>query len=143
MEMLISFPGGKRVDAQYSGFSIRTDQPVQNGGEGSAPAPFDLFLASIGTCAGIYVVSFCQHRHIPTENIFLIQKTEENAAMNMIEKITIEINVPADFPPKYKNALVRSAELCSVKKHVMQPPKFSITVNEQSVPDDSSHPGGG
>lgn len=132
MEMLISFPGGKRVDAQYKGFSIRTDQSVQNGGEGSEPTPFDLFLASIGTCAGIYVLSFCRHRNIPTENIVLTQKMENNAATKMIEKISIEIKVPTDFPQKYTTALIRSAELCSVKKHIMQPPMFSITVKELS-----------
>jgi putative redox protein len=126
MEMEISFPGGKRVDAQYRGFTIPTDQSVANGGQGSAPAPFDLFLASIGTCAGIYVLSFCQHRDIPTEKIRLVQKMERNASTRMLDKITIEIKLPPDFPRRYRDAVARSAELCTVKKHLERPPDFTI-----------------
>ncbi len=127
MDMEICFPGGKRVDAKYKGFTIQTDQSPRNGGEGAAPAPFDLFLASIATCAGIYVLSFCQHRKIPTEKIRLIQKTERNPETEMVEKVFIEIQLPPEFPEKYKDAVVRSAQLCSVKKHMFQPPEFSIS----------------
>lgn len=126
MEMEIFFPGGKRVEAQYRGFTIQTDQSINNRGEGSAPAPFDLFLASIGTCVGIYVLSFCQHRNIPTEKIRLIQRMEKSADTKMLEKIIIEIELPSDFPQKYRHAVVRSAQLCAVKKHIEQPPNFSI-----------------
>ncbi|MCK4341719.1 MAG: OsmC family protein [Phycisphaerae bacterium] len=132
MEMEISFPGGKKVDAQYRGFTIQTDQSIKNGGESAAPRPFDLFLASIGTCAGILVLSFCQHRNIPTENIRLMQRTEKNANTKMLEKIVIEIELPADFPRKYLHAVIRSAELCPVKKHMEQPPKFSIVTSVAS-----------
>ena len=127
--MEISFPGGKQVNAQYRGFTIPTDQSVVNGGKGSAPAPFDLFLASIGTCAGIYVLSFCQHRNIPTEQIRLIQKTQRSASTKMLEKITIEIKLPSDFPRQYRDAVVRSAELCAVKKHMEHPPDFSVVAS--------------
>jgi putative redox protein len=120
MEMIVTFPGNKRVDAHYKGFTIHT--------EASAPAPFDLFLASIATCAGIYVLEFCQHRSIPAENIRLIQKTERNSATRMIEKITIELFVPPEFPMKYKDAVIRAAQLCSVKKHLHQPPEFSMSL---------------
>ena len=126
MEMEISFPGGKRVDAQYGGLTIQTDQSVKNGGNGSAPEPFNLFLASIGTCAGIYVLSFCQQRKIPTENIKLIQRMEASADGKMIGKIIIEIRLPADFPRKYRKAVISSAQLCAVKKHMEQAPDFSI-----------------
>ncbi|MBN1129608.1 MAG: OsmC family protein [Chitinispirillaceae bacterium] len=126
MEMIVTFPGGKRVDAHYKGFTIRTDQSVANNGEASAPAPFDLFLASIATCAGIYVLDFCQHRSISTEQIRLIQKIKSNSETNMIEAIAIEISVPPEFPAKYKDAVVRAAQLCSVKKHLFQPPEFSV-----------------
>jgi putative redox protein len=128
MEMIVTFPGNKRVDAHYKGFTIHTDQSASNGGEASAPAPFDLFLASIATCAGIYVLEFCQHRSIPAENIRLIQKTERNSATRMIEKITIELFVPPEFPMKYKDAVIRAAQLCSVKKHLHQPPEFSMSL---------------
>ncbi len=126
MEMEISFPGGKRVDAKYNGFTIKTDQSVKSGGKGSAPEPFNYFLASIGTCAGIYVLSFCQQRNIPFENIKLIQKTEYRPNGKMIAKITIDIELPTDFPAKYKKAVVSAAQLCTVKKHLEDPPEFSI-----------------
>ena len=117
MEMEILFPGGKRVDALFDGFTVQTDQPVSSGGEDSAPAPFDLFLASIGTCAGIYVLSFCQQRSVPTEDIRLVQSNGRNAETGILE-IGIDIVVPSGFPEKYRNALIRSAELCAVKKHI-------------------------
>lgn len=117
MKMEILFPGGKRVDALFDGFTVQTDQPVSSGGEDSAPAPFDLFLASIGTCAGIYVLSFCQQRSIPTEEIRLVQSNGRNPETGMLE-IGIDIVVPSGFPEKYRNALIRSAELCAVKKHI-------------------------
>lgn len=126
-KMEIYFPGGKRVDAKYQGFTIQTDQSTSNGGEGSAPAPFDLFLTSIGTCVGIYVLSFCQHRNIPTENIRVIQTMERNPDTGMLDKINLEIKLPSDFPKKYRGAVVRSAQFCAVKKHMEQPPEFSIT----------------
>ncbi len=132
MEMVVSFPGGKKVDAQYRGFTIQTDQSIDNGGESSAPAPFDFFLASIGTCAGIYVLQFCQHRNIPTEKIRLIQRMERNGDTRMVEKIVIEIRVPSDFPQNYRAAMARSAELCAVKKHMEQPPRFSVVTSVAS-----------
>jgi len=115
--MEILFPGGKRVDALFDGFTVQTDQPVSSGGEDSAPAPFDLFLASIGTCAGIYVLSFCRQRDIPTGDIRLVQTNGRNPETGILE-IGIDIVVPSGFPEKYRNALIRSAELCAVKKHI-------------------------
>ncbi len=126
MEMEIFFPGGKRVDALYKGFTIKTDQPQMGGGDGSAPAPFDLFMAAIGTCAGIYVLSFCQERAIPTEGIRLIQRTERDREKRMISKIDIEILLPKGFPEKYRAAVIRSAELCAVTKHLHDPPAIEV-----------------
>lgn len=126
MDMEITFPGGKKVNAIYKGFTIKTDQPEHSGGQGLAPAPFDLFLASIGTCAGIYVLSFCQARNIPVEGVRLIQRTQRNSETRMIDKITIEIQLPPGFPEKYGEALVKSAEFCAVKKHIHNPPAFDI-----------------
>lgn len=127
MEMEISFPGGKRVDAQYNGMTIQTDQSIKNGGNGSAPEPFNLFLASLGTCAGIYVLSFCQQRKIPTDKIKIVQKMEDTADGKMVGKIIIDIKLPSSFPEKYRKAVVSAAQLCAVKKHMEQPPEFSIT----------------
>ncbi|MCK5098016.1 MAG: OsmC family protein [Desulfobacteraceae bacterium] len=126
MEMEISFPGGKKVDAQYEGFTIQTDQSIKNNGNGSAPEPFALFLASIGTCAGIYVLSFCQQRKIPTDKIKIIQRIEDSADGKMVGKIIIDIKLPSDFPQKYRKAVISSAQLCAVKKHMENPPTFSI-----------------
>jgi uncharacterized OsmC-like protein len=128
MEMKISFPGGKKVDADYKGFTIKTDQPIREGGEGSAPEPFSLFIASIGTCTGVYVLSFCQKRNISTDNISLMLKLEKNKDTHMIEKISIEIQVPEDFPENYKKAIVKTANLCTVKKHLDNPPEIDIIV---------------
>ena len=126
--MIITFPGGKRVDAEYKGFTVQTDQPATAGGEGSAPAPFDLFLASIGTCAGIYVLSFCQERQIPIEGARLVQRTERDPETRLIGRIAIDIELPPGFPEKYREAVKSAAELCTVKKHIARPPAFDIQV---------------
>lgn len=126
MEMVIDFPGGARVDAHFGGFTIKTDQAPYAGGEGSAPAPFSVFLASIGTCAGIYVLSFCQHRGLPTDNIRIVQRVQGNRITGMVDNIELEIQVPPTFPEKYYAALVRSADQCAVKKHLENPPKFNV-----------------
>ena len=126
MEMKIVFPGHKKVDAIYNGFTVHTDQPMQGGGDGTAASPFDTFLASLGTCAGIYVLGFCQQRGLSTEGIELTQRMEFDQQKRMIGKIEIEISVPANFPEKYHEALVNSASLCAVKRHIQDPPEFSI-----------------
>ncbi|TRZ72815.1 MAG: osmotically inducible protein OsmC [Bacteroidetes bacterium] len=126
MDMEITFAGGKKVNASFKGHIHKTDQPVTAGGENSAPSPYELFLASIGTCAGIFVKSFCDQRNLPTENIKLIQMLEYNPETRLPSKISIEIKLPADFPEKYKEALVHTAELCSVKRTIANPPVFEI-----------------
>ena len=123
MEMIIDFPGGSRVDAHFGGFTVPTDQPPAAG----APTPFATFLASIGTCAGIYVLGFCQQRGLPTEDIRLVQRVHTNPQTGMVEDIELEIAVPPTFPEKYHGSLIRSAELCAVKKHLEHPPAFHIT----------------
>jgi len=127
MEMVITFPGGARVDANFNGVTIKTDQPAQGGGAGSAPTPFATFLASIGTCAGIYVLGFCQQRGLPTSGIKIIQRMQSNPVTGLIGKIALEIQLPPDFPEKYKSAVIKSAEQCAVKKHLEHPPEFKVT----------------
>jgi putative redox protein len=122
MEMIIDFPGGSRVDAHFGSFTVQTDQPPA----GSAPTPFAHFLSSIGTCAGIYVLGFCQQRQIPTEGIRIVERVNSNPVTHMVDRIGLEIQVPADFPDKYRESLIRSAELCAVKKHLENPPEFEI-----------------
>ncbi|MCK5149247.1 OsmC family protein [bacterium] len=126
MELVVSFPGGKRVDAELRGHIIKTDQPITGGGDNSASSPFELFLSSIGTCVGIYVLVFCQKRDIPTDDIKIIQSWEVNPQTHMISHINIEINLPATFPKQYREAVIRSAKMCAVKKHLENPPEFSI-----------------
>lgn len=125
-EMKVTFPGGKRVDASYKGFVIETDQPVYQGGGGSAPAPFDLFLASLATCAGWYVLSFCQQRKISLDGASVVLETERDPEAKMIARIIITIQLPPDFPDKYRGAVIKAANLCAVKKHMENPPTFTV-----------------
>ena|ERR1035437_2700672 len=125
-EMKISFPGNKKVAAEFDGFTVLTDQPVEAGGEGAAPAPFDLFLASLGTCAGIFVLSFCLKRGIPTDGLELRQTVEWDEVKHLATKITLEITLPNDFPEKYRDSLVKTAELCTVKRHLLEPPRIEV-----------------
>ena len=123
MELLIDFPGGSRVDAHFGNFTVNTDQPPAS----SAPSPFEVFLASIGTCAGIYVLGFCQQRGLPTTDIRIVERVNHSQLTHMVEKIDLEIQVPPTFPEKYRESLIRSAELCAVKKHLENPPRFDIS----------------
>jgi len=124
MDMEVYFPGNKRVHARYKGFVVETDQPVDSGGDNSAPAPFDLFLLSIGTCAGYYVLSFLQQRGLSTDGAGVVLRREVDQASHLPSKISIEIKLPGDFPEKYRDAVVRAAEQCAVKRALDKPPAF-------------------
>lgn len=126
MKMEVFFEDGKKVNARYNGIVIKTDQPLEAGGEGSAPAPFDLFLASIGTCAGIYVKSFCMQRGIPADDIRIIQSMDYDFEKGLIGKINLNIELPDTFPVKYKDAVINVANLCAVKKHLLNPPEIEV-----------------
>ena len=125
-QMTVTFPGGKKVDASYNGFTIATDQAVDSGGDGAAPEPFDYFLSSIATCAGIYVLGFCQKRELPFEDVRIVQSWERDDEGKRIATIRINIEVPPDFPEKYHKALIRVANQCSVKKTLENPPDFIV-----------------
>lgn len=129
MEMKVYFPGNKRVFADYKGFTIETDQPESGGGDNSAPAPFDLFIASIGTCAGIFMLGFMQQREISTEGAGITLRTERDAEAGLIGRIVIDLHLPPDFPEKYKAAVVNAVELCTVKRHMHQPPEFVVNAS--------------
>ena len=124
MELLIDFSGGERVDAHFGSFTIKTDQPSIIGSP-SEPTPFALFLASIGTCAGFFVLTFCQQRGLSSEGIRIVQRANQNKSTQMVDTIDLEIQIPASFPEKYRAALVKSAESCSVKRHLENPPSFN------------------
>jgi putative redox protein len=126
MDFQVLFPGGKKIDVQIGENVVRTDQPTQAGGEGSAPSPFDTFLASIGACAGIYVVGFCQTRGIPTDGITLVQRNEYDPAAHRVARIRLELTLPPSFPEKYRDAVRRAAESCAVKKALANPPEIVV-----------------
>jgi ribosomal protein S12 methylthiotransferase accessory factor len=121
-EIVVTLPGGRRVDARVGAHVVHTDQPVSNGGADTAPSPFDLFLASLGTCAGIFVQGFCAKRGIPYEDIRLVQHLtygEEGG----LASVDLEIQLPPSFPEKYREAVLKVVEGCSVKKAIQtQPP---------------------
>ena len=132
--MTVSFPGGKKVNARYNDFEIATDQEVDSGGYGSAPEPFDYFLASLATCAGIYVLGFCEKRGIPYDAISLTQSWDLEEKTKRLTNVRIAIEVPSDFPEKYRDALVRVANQCKVKKTLENPPEFTVeTVTVETV----------
>jgi ribosomal protein S12 methylthiotransferase accessory factor len=124
--MSVSFPGGKRVDAHYKGFNIQTDQSQRGGGEGKAPEPFDLFLASIATCAGVYVKGYCDTRGIATDGLRLEMQVERDVERHRVARLVLEIKLPDGFPERHRDAIVRAAELCAVKKHILEPPEIEI-----------------
>ena len=137
MEINVSFPGGKRVNAAVDGFEIATDQPASGGGNGSAPEPFALFLASIATCAGIYALGFCQARSIPTEGLRVVQRSSKNQDTGRLERVEIDVILPPGFPEKYRTAIQRAAEGCKVKKTIFDPPTFevrSVVADQDAAP---------
>ena len=128
MDMEVFFPGNRKVHARYKGFVIETDQAATEGGDETAPAPFDLFIASIGTCAGIYVLSFLQERGLSTEGAGIVLREERDEGTKSLRKVSMEIKLPADFPQKYSRAVVRAADMCTVKRHLENPPVLETFV---------------
>ncbi len=126
MCMKVTFSDGLKVDVDTGTFTIPTDQAVASGGNGSAPEPFTYFLASLASCAGIYILSFCRQRGIDTSDISITQTPVFNPETRMISDIKLDIHVPESFPDKYRKALIRAAEQCAVKRHLHQPPAFQI-----------------
>jgi ribosomal protein S12 methylthiotransferase accessory factor len=127
VRMEIRFPGGLQVEALAGGFSIRTDQPAAEGGAGAAPSPFDLFLASIGTCAGIYALRFCQQRKLETEGLSLGLTAEKGEDGRRVARVRIELRLPPAFPARYHDAILRAVDQCKVKRHILEPPQFEVT----------------
>jgi len=126
MDIVVTFPGGKRTEAVSGGHTVITDQPVSNGGEDSAPSPFNLFLVSIASCAAIYVIFFCQKRDIPLDDIRVVQSTERDPDTRAVTRVSIDVELPADFPEKYRSALLKAIDLCTVKKTIQNPPEFDL-----------------
>jgi ribosomal protein S12 methylthiotransferase accessory factor len=128
MAIEIDFPGGKKVSALIDGFTIMTDQAVEDGGEVTAAAPFSLFLASLGTCAGVYVKGFCDQRGISSEGMRISMDYEYDPVQRMIVKFIMQIHVTMEFPVEYESAVIRSASLCAVKRHLHPSIANDITI---------------
>lgn len=124
--MEITFPGGARVNARSNGFEIATDQPEKNGGENSAPSPFDLFLMSLGTCAGFFALRFCQQRDLPTAGMKLTLDNQRDPDTKRLDSVSITLHLPDGFPEKYRGAILRATDQCAVKKALLDPPEIEV-----------------
>jgi ribosomal protein S12 methylthiotransferase accessory factor len=111
--MEITFPEGVQVNAQFKGFEVATDQPEKNGGQNSAPSPFDFFLASLGTCAGFFALRFCQQRELATTGMRLELTSERNTETKRLDRVEITLHLPDNFPQKYRNAIIRATDQCA------------------------------
>lgn len=129
--MEIYFNGNKQVFADFNGFTVKTDQAVRSGGDGEYPEPFAMFLAALGTCAGIYVKSFCDQRGIPTESVKLWMDQRFDPVRHIIGEFDMKIYVPSDFPEKYDQAVIQTASLCAVKRHLREDIRFNVSVVRQ------------
>jgi putative redox protein len=130
MKFEVSFPGSMRVDAHFRGHTVQTDQPIEVGGTDTAMAPFDLFLSSLATCAGLYAMRFCEQRNIPTAGLALTLEPIREPEVKKLGKIRIELTLPHGFPEKYRDAILRAVDQCAVKRAVMDPPEFDIAMIE-------------
>ena len=128
MEINVNFLDNLRIEAKFDDFSVISDQPIRYKGDGSAPGPFDYFLASSALCAAYFVRVYCIARNIPTDNIRLSQNNivDPENRYNQIFKIQVEL--PEDFSDKDRQGIVRSIDRCTVKKVVQTGPEFQIDI---------------
>ncbi len=139
-EVEVSFPGGKRVDARVGAFVVHTDQPPEDGGDGTAPSPFDLFLSALATCAGFYVLAFCQARKISMQGLSVRQHAEVDPASGLPRRIRIELHLPPTFPDHLRAAVVRAAESCKARKTIAANPLVEVITIRAA---DAVNPSGG
>jgi putative redox protein len=130
--IIVSFPGGMKVDAAYKGFVIKTDQPLDEGGDNAAPSPFDLFLASIAACAGYYLLAFCRERKLSLDQAGVMMTMERDPETKMISRVRIELKLPVGFPEKYTAAVLKVVDACTVKRHILKAPAFEVTATPAS-----------
>lgn len=132
-DIVVSFPGGLRVDAQVGDHVIRTDQPASGGGDDSAPAPFDLFLASVATCAGIYALGYCRARNLSTDGLKLVQHVETDPTTKLPSHVTLSLTLPVGFPEHHRVAIQRAVSNCKVKKTVAAAPVFDVVLADAAA----------
>jgi len=126
MDIEVFFEEGAKVNAQVGKHVVKTGQKERGGGEDSAPAPFDYFLASLATCAGIYVKVFCDRRDIDSSKIRINQKHRTDPQTRKLIGIDLDIILPEDFPDKYREAVLKAADQCAVKRVLKDPPEIEI-----------------
>lgn len=126
--MEVFFPGNKRVDCNWGAMTVCTDQLKRNGGEETAPSPFDLFFAAIATCAGISALDFLQQRHLPTAGLRLVLTAELNKDEKRYDRVHIAITPPPELDIKWHEELRKEAADCTVKRHILNPPRFETVI---------------
>src|SRR6056297_889344 len=126
MEINVNFLDNLRLEARFDDFTVVTDQPIRYKGDGSAPSPFDYFLASSALCAGYFVRVYCNARDIPTENIRLSQNNIVDPENRYNQIFRIQVELPENLSEKDRKGILRSIERCTVKKVVQTGPTFEI-----------------
>jgi len=126
MEIKVNFLENRRLEAKFDDFSVVSDQPIRYKGDGSAPGPFDLFLASSALCAAHFIRVYCLARDIPTEKIRLSQNNIVDPEDRYNQIFRIQVELPEDLPEKHRKGILRSAERCTVKRVVQKDPIFRI-----------------
>lgn len=126
MEIKVNFLDNLRLEAKFDDFTVVADQPIRYKGDGSAPGPFDYFLASSALCAAYFVKLYCQTRGIPTENIRLSQNNIVDPENRYKQIFKIQVELPADISDKDRQGILRSIDRCTVKKVVQTGPEFVI-----------------
>ena len=125
--IVVRLAGGRRVDAQVRGHTVHTDQPVELGGEDTAASPFELFLVSLGACAGVFVEAFCANRSISTEGIEIIERASFGDD-GVLAAVGLELRLPAHFPDRYRGAILKVVEQCTVKRAIAASPVIRVVV---------------
>ncbi len=122
----IDFPGGKKVDARFEGFTVKTDQRLAHGGEQTAPNPFDYFFVSLATCAGISALDYCQQNQLSTEGLAVTLKAHRHPTQPRYDRIVTEVTLPPGLTGEQQKALLAEVEDCTVKRHILTPPAFEL-----------------
>jgi len=135
MEIKVNYLDNLRIEAKFDDFSVIADQPIRYKGDGSAPGPFDYFLASSALCAAYFVKVYCNSRDIPTENIRLSQNNIVDPEDRYNQIFQIQVELPESISEKDRKGIVRSIDRCTVKKVVQSGPEFKVEIVENLEED--------
>ncbi len=126
MEIKVSLEEKKKVNAHFKNFVISSDQPIEGGGDNSAPSPFDLFFASTALCAGFFMKEYCVRRNISTDGIVIVQENSAQGDDYYKQEIVVKVKFPESISDKDRVGILRAAEGCTVKKVINNIPVFKI-----------------